>query len=112
MKKMTNLCEEGCKAFRSGDISGFMEIIPAFADLERILGNSSGTSIISDIHRKLTHLISQAGGVYKPSGAGGGDIGVAFCSNDNTFQRILADIEKSPFEILDLSIQRAGIQTN
>ena len=110
MNKMTDLCEEGCNAFRSGDVSGFLEIIPAFEDLERILGNSSGTDIISEAHRKLSHIIRGAGGTYKPSGAGGGDIGLAFCSNDDTLQQIISAINQTSFEILELSIQKEGIQ--
>lgn len=112
MNKMTDLCEEGCKAFRSGDVSGFLEIIPAFEDLERILGNSSGTDIISDVHRKLSHLVRNKGGVYKPSGAGGGDIGLAFCSSEDSLHQIISAINQTSFEVLELSIQKEGIQVS
>lgn len=112
MDKMINLCEEGCKAFRSGDINGFLEIIPAFTNLEGILGNSSGTDIVSEAHKKISRLVDSAGGVYKPSGAGGGDIGLAFCSDDDTLQQIKSNISETSFEVLDLSILKEGIQVS
>jgi len=109
MKKMHEICEEGSKAFRSGDVEAFLEIVPVFAKLEEQLGLESGTDIISAVHKKIEHLVHQAGGVYKPSGAGGGDIGVAFCNSPDIRERIVHIIAESPFEILDLAIQKQGL---
>ena len=109
MKKMHEICEEGSKAFRKGDAEAFLEIVPLFAKLEEQLGLESGTDIISAVHKKINQLVSQSGGVYKPSGAGGGDIGVAFCNSPDIREKIIRIIAESPFEILDLAIQKKGL---
>jgi len=104
MKKVASL---GCEAFAGGDAARFVEIIPEYLKQEYRLGAACGIDIISPSHKALEKLIDEAGGVYKPSGAGGGDIGVAFCDNEETHQKIRAAIEQSNFEILDLAIEPA-----
>lgn len=42
----------------------------------KALSVGSGTGFYSDIHVELCNLVTRSGGVYKPSGAGGGDFGL------------------------------------
>jgi ERG8-type phosphomevalonate kinase len=109
--RMHWLSEQGCEAFESGDGPAFMEIVKAFAHQEQILGTSSGAPIVSEVHEHITRLVANAGGVYKPSGAGGGDIGIAFCDQEDIREEILQTIQASSFEVLDLAVQPEGVKS-
>lgn len=104
LQAMSDLSEQGCTAFNAGDTASFLDIIPAFVEQEKELGKYSGADIISDVHGHLASLVEGAGGVYKPSGAGGGDIGIAFYGSREIHQQISNAVHKSPFEILDIDI--------
>lgn len=110
MKEMSALSVEGCEAFRMGNTEGFLKVVSEFVERERMLSKYSNADIISDVHEQISNLIELAGGYYKPSGAGGGDIGVAFCRTEQTYNRIIEVIEASPFEVLDLAIQTEGVK--
>lgn len=105
MEPMKQLSVDGCRAFQNEDVEGFMEIVSDFAMQEKKLGDASNADIISEAHQKIGSIVTKAGGTYKPSGAGGGDIGVAFCNDTETCQAIKDAVEKSRFEILDLPLQ-------
>jgi phosphomevalonate kinase len=111
MDRLISLSKTGCEAFQQGEIDAFLDIVKQFVNQERILGRSSGAPIVSDVHEHLSTLVDNAGGVYKPSGAGGGDIGIALCADPSTQNRILNQINESPFETLDLAIQFEGVKS-
>lgn len=105
MDGMKNIAADGCNAFANGNAEHFLDVIPAYLEQERKLGSAVGIEIISPSHQKITEIVGNVGGVYKPSGAGGGDIGVAFCSSKETHLEIQNTLQSSPYEILDLSIE-------
>ena len=105
MQPMKELSEAGCKAFKTGNTEEFLEIVGEYVALEQQLGEASKAEIISEVHQNIGDLISRAGGSYKPSGAGGGDIGVAFCQGDEACYEVKEAIEKSRFDLLDLPLQ-------
>lgn len=110
MADMSALSEAGCTAFQEGNIPDFLQIITDFVDIERKLSAHSKAHIISTVHEQISNLVVNAGGCYKPSGAGGGDIGVAFCDTKETYDRVLEAVKSSPYEILDLAIQTEGVK--
>ncbi len=105
MKPMTELSEEGCKAFQAGDIEALSEIIADYENLEKQLGEASGTDIVSEAHQKISSVVNKAGGVYKPSGAGNGDMGVAFCSGMEKRMEVEKALAKNKFDVIDLALQ-------
>lgn len=65
-------------------------------------GQAAGIDIVSAGHRRLTQLATQSGVVYKPSGAGGGDIGVAFATDVRKMADFLARAAAANFAVLDV----------
>ncbi|KAA3615641.1 MAG: hypothetical protein D8M58_15715 [Calditrichaeota bacterium] len=94
----------GCKAYKKNDISLFFKEIKNYNDLMSSLGEKSGMPIISPVHQKISEVVVQSGGVYKPSGAGSGDIGIAFAENAEQIIVVKKAIEKSGFTWLDVKI--------
>jgi len=105
MDPLKQLSKNGCHAFQNGDTEKFLQIVDDFIEQEKKLGEASDTEIISEAHLQILKAVKSAGGVYKPSGAGSGDIGVAFCNNLNTAQKIKQAVESKGFDKLDLSLQ-------
>lgn len=116
LENMAEVATEGCEAFAAGDATRFTKVVPRYLEQEERLGAACGIDIISPSHRNLKDLITRAGGVYKPSGAGGGDIGVAFTDNEEIHSRIRKVLQQSPYQILDIEVEPAehpyGIYTD
>lgn len=111
MNEMVDLSEAGCRAFRLGNTQQFLDVIEAFGNIERKLTNHSKADIFSSVHERIAKIVINEGGYYKPSGAGGGDIGTAFCSSSETYQSIAEAIKGSPYELLDLSVQAEDVNS-
>ena len=52
----------------------------------------------------IANIIKDCGGFYKPSGAGGSDIGIAFTDNIETKNNIIEKIKKSPYKYIKLKL--------
>jgi phosphomevalonate kinase len=107
---MGMLSKEGVKAFAGNDTDAFLNIISDFFECERELGLRSGTEIVSDVHEEINSIVKAQGGTYKPSGAGGGDIGIAFCNDPDCIEKIRLAIKDSMFDLMNLEVQPRGVQ--
>lgn len=71
-----------------------LDALPAYVTALERLDAAAGLGIFSEPHRQLALLARTAGVVYKPCGAGGGDIGAAFACDATAadrFTRLAAD---------------------
>jgi len=109
IKSLRQLTSLGIDNLTGGRIEYFLEITDEYCNVMDQLGNLSGVDVISDIHREIGVTVRNAGGAYKPSGAGGGDLGLAFTGSDVVRKRILASLESSEFQVLDLMITKKGV---
>ncbi len=100
----------GCEAFAAKRTERFLAAVEAYQKLLTELGNASGAEIFSPPHRQIAQIVSQYGGVYKISGAGGGDFSLAFCDNRETVQKIRTALRNSSFSIFDLDMNAPGIK--
>jgi len=60
------------------------------------------------MHKKIAKIVQLNGGVYKSSGAGGGDIGIAFTDSPTDEQNIKDALLYSGLEILNLNLENSG----
>ncbi len=79
---------EGCAAYQARNIFGFMNAVKTYHTQMDMLGKNSGMPIISDAHQKIAAVVQQNIGVYKPSGAGSGDIGIAFAESSQKINNV------------------------
>lgn len=79
----------------AGNRTGFMEAVEEYCLALERLGAATSLPIVSAEHKRIACLAKTHGLAYKPSGAGGGDIGVAFGDDPGSTQRfreaVLAD---------------------
>lgn len=86
--RLVELAEKGADLIRSGDPQGFMGLVQEYDRGLWALSQASRLGFYSQVHEQLARLVRSAGGVYKPSGAGGGDFGLFFGSDRKMFANI------------------------
>ncbi len=109
MEKMTNLSNNGCRAFKNSDVNTFLNIVYEFYHVLLKFTQRSGVPVISEIHKNIADIVYDAGGIYKPSGAGEGDLGIAFCDSLDKLYFIKDSLSKNQIHTLDLEISTSGI---
>jgi len=61
-------------------------------------------------HKAAMGLAERHGVLYKPCGAGGGDMGVAFSTEDGALTRFKRDVEEQGLNVVRLEIEDDGVQ--
>lgn len=80
-----------------------------FAALAR-LDEHAQAGIVSERHRELHALARREGGVFKTSGAGGGDVGLAFSYAGEPTERLAGAFARAGAAIVPLGFFAAGLQ--
>lgn len=75
-KLLEHEAEEVALAVAQGDAALAMEALRDFGAAMKALGDAADMPIWSDVHRAVASLVEHPMVAYKPSGAGGGDIGL------------------------------------
>ena len=103
------LSAAGITSLVKGDVASFLETVSKFAHAMDDLGRSVGMPVFSDEHRALARIAEVAGVSYKPSGAGGGDFGIAFTDDPEAARRFASMSEERGFAPLDLAVEPTGV---
>jgi len=111
MGVMMELSAAGVTALKDGDSATFLDIVNRYADEMDRLGQWSDTPILSAEHRKIRDICRNSGVVYKPSGAGGGDLGILFATSGTPLGDLLARLEAAGYPAFDLQIGTHGVRT-
>ena len=75
MEKLAIYANAGAEFWALADVPAFVSAVDAYYAALLELGDTVGCPIVTPTHRAIRSLVCAAGGVYKPSGAGGGDSG-------------------------------------
>lgn len=106
---LSSVARRGEGALRSGDVARLLDAVDAYADALDAFGRACGILIMSPAHTQLRRLAAEAGAVYKPSGAGAGDVGVAFASAPGCLAKLRASASHAGFTAIDLELDRRGL---
>lgn len=111
MAGLAAISERAVAAIRGADAPAFIAAATAYADELRGLGHASGVEIWSDAHLRIAAIASKAGCLYKPCGAGGGDVGVAFVVDDpERLGALRASLKSAGFESVALAEEALGLK--
>jgi len=80
------LAKDGLAAWAEGEAAGFLAAVDRFGETMGRLGDDAGVDLLTDPGRKLMDAARAIGGAAKPSGAGGGDVAVAWTPEDETLE--------------------------
>jgi phosphomevalonate kinase len=101
----------GVAAAQAEDTSGLLAAMQAYAVGIDALGEASGAPIVSAPHRAIAAIVAALGGVYKPSGAGGGDIGVAATGETACAERIVRGLQQAGWRAWPVTVEAEGLTT-
>lgn len=110
LETLGTLASTGAQAARDDDADGFLACLDEYVGALEALGRGSGTDILSAPHRDLRSLAGRYGIVYKPCGAGGGDIGIGLSRDPAALAGFRRDLVAGGFEPLSLNCERAGVE--
>jgi phosphomevalonate kinase len=103
IQNLSNISHLACKAFSKQETQTFLGCCDEYYQKLKELGESSQANIISGVHQKVQSIAKASGAVYKPSGAGGGDLGMVFTDSREIEKMVSDNLLRSGFEILNLS---------
>src|SRR5690554_1788726 len=109
IQALTGIAEGIVVALDAGDTTTVLDKIAAYTDALDELGGASGIDIICDEHRALMTLAAGNGVVYKPCGAGGGDIGVAIARAPDTLAHFIVQATAAGYLVLDSGMDKRGL---
>lgn len=106
--------EEAAIAASTGDSVAFLEAFDDCGAALRALGEAAKLPIWSEDHERIGEIVRAAGGCYKPSGAGGGDIGLTVirASDEETAERVKSRLSSAGYSILPLGFGARGLHVS
>lgn len=90
MQALCRLANAAAAAWQTGDTQSILQAVHDYSLGLQAFDATTATGIWSGAHRELLELAGQAGVVYKPSGAGGGDYGLAFAADAQALEKFTA----------------------
>ena len=97
-------------AVTANDADGLIRAADAYGQAMAALGDAAGCEIVTRPHTQLAALARRHGGAGKPSGAGGGDLGVAFTVGNDATQKLREDIRAAGLTLLSLGAPAPGLR--
>jgi phosphomevalonate kinase len=95
-------------AFERADLAGILALTAEYHEGMRALGEGAGAPIVEARLAEVARLAAQCGGRAKPSGAGGGDVAIAFFTASEDLARFNRALAAAGFEALALTLDAPG----
>ena len=108
MDSLDRLSESGIECAAAGDVDGFLQSIRDYAGGLQALGEWMGAEIFTSEHLQLLKLAERFDVSYKVSGAGGGDLGLAFGADPEALARFRKAADER-YDTIDLAIDPRGL---
>ena len=105
--ELRDLVEISAALFNAADLPG---TLARYVDTLSALDRAAGLGIFSPEHQHLRRLAIDTGVVYKPCGAGGGDIGAAFTDDAGAADRFVAQARQAGYLPLALETASHGLE--
>ncbi len=99
----------GCQAAVEGQGLAFVQALDRYGALMGELGEAMGKPIVTPTHQHLAEMARGLGGGYKPSGAGGGDVGIAGFTDPQALLAFRSEVEARGLMIPELGIDSQGL---
>jgi phosphomevalonate kinase len=109
LERLAGTAEAGCQAAAEGQGSAFVRALDRYGALMGELGEAMGKPIVTPTHQRLAEVARSLGGAYKPSGAGGGDVGIAGFTDPQALLAFTGEVETLGLTIPELGIDSQGL---
>ncbi len=100
---------EAAVASLGQDAASWVGAVRDYAGALAAFARSTSLPILSGGHRELMALAADYNVVYKPSGAGGGDLGIAVSDDEEALAAFVSALPPAPVGLLRLGIDGRGL---
>jgi len=104
--------KKAAAAWSGGAVPKIIDAMREFVAVLRHFSIDLDLGIFDAGHGQLAELAAASGIVYKPCGAGGGDIGAVFAERGSAIDDFCDQASGQSFSLLDLAIDKQGVLTN
>ena len=109
MQQLVSCANAAAADWRSGDTQKVIAAIAGYSKRLDDMDKASGIGIFSQGHTDLCELAMRNRLAYKPSGAGGGDFGIAFGDDAECLADFAVDAAKAGFSPVDIKRSVDGV---
>jgi phosphomevalonate kinase len=109
IENLREIADRFVEELRAGSATGAVAAAGRYGRRLAVLGAAASVPIVTDAFAKASELAKELGGIAKPSGAGGGDIGVAMFATPEA-ARLFARALPKPMAPLDVDLDRVGVK--
>jgi len=106
---MGKVAELGLAALREDDVKAFSSALRDYGRCLDDLGRAMGAEVWTAEHRAIEAEADRCGLVYKVSGAGGGDTGVAFARDPEALALFASTISARGYLVVELNVDQQGL---
>jgi phosphomevalonate kinase len=101
---------EFVEAIAEGDANGLLAAADEYHEAMAHLGEEAGLAIVTPEHARIAEIARKHGSAAKPSGAGGGDLAVAFTVGESSTAALRAALSEAGFHPLSISAPAEGLR--
>jgi len=109
LRNLTTFAQQADVAWRAGAVAEILSALAGYDNALRALDYDARIGINTAAHERLRGLIEHHGAVYKTSGAGGGDFGIALTDSKEILEAVTVELTRQQFVLLDRSFGVAGL---
>lgn len=109
MQPLREQAESFAEALGVGNVDGLLSAARSYLEGLTDLGGRVGVPIVTERFEMAGDLAINLGGVAKPSGAGGGDVGVALFADDAAARDFTSRLAHLGLEVVDLGLDSLGV---
>ena len=100
-RSMTAIAETGCRAAEENSCDEFLAAVAEYGRCLGMLGQAMQVEIVTAAHSEIAAIAREFGVVYKVSGAGGGDLGIALSAHRDALAAFEASIRNTGYRVID-----------
>jgi phosphomevalonate kinase len=110
MRRLTRFARQTVEAWHAGAVSEIMSSLAGYDGALRMLDEVAKIGINTPTHEQLRRIVERHGAVYKTSGAGGGDFGIAISESSDVVAAIKAEANARGLLVLEKSFCVDGLR--
>ncbi len=96
-RQLKATAERACVAWAEQSVSDILNTLSAYSDALDALDHDAQIGINTEAHDRIRQIVERRGAVYKISGAGGGDFGLALTDSEKVLDLIRTDCHSAGF---------------
>jgi phosphomevalonate kinase len=112
LARLRELCVDFATAFETGRAPDVVACAAAYGEAMRALGGAAGAPIVESRLGRIAELAARFSGSAKPSGAGGGDVAVAFFASGEAAASFKRACQNERLHLIDVSWGAAGVRAD